>query len=436
MCSQLFDVQNTKILENYFSKLIFKTKFFFIVLLILGSTAVENIKAQNSTSKPLQNNGKLTNGNEKDENKSLNLCWQITSDANSTGLTPTVSATQTLIPLSNGDLKALNAFDGSQLWISTLGGEIAASPLITGKTVFVINEVQTEAAKEDAAATPIPENLKPIKASNQSNESVIKTFLVRGLSSTTGLTLWQRQFSASSISMAKDDSKIFVAVGGLNESSTIIALNEKTGADEWSKNLSSNVFFPVIVESGLVYLVTKNGFINGFDVKDGTEKTKYKFDKFAPTRFTPSSKVLIFGDSSGNVAAVDASNQQLLWKLRIGGATQSFLPTPNGFLIASLDNFVYFQTLLKGKRLWRRRLAGRPIGGLIFSEKFALICVSGDDSAMIINLQDGKIAGEAFLGVDNYAISPPTTNGKFIVVQTAKGLMSFAISQTDCGKPI
>jgi hypothetical protein len=99
--------------------------------------------------------------------------------------------------------------------------------------------------------------------------------------------------------------------------------------------------------------------------------------------------------------------------------------TDNGLLASSLDNFAYFLSLNKGSLVWRRQLPGRISARPLTSSDGALFTPFSTDSAIVLNLHDGKSANTLPLGEENSSAAAPIAIDKLVLITTPHGLLAF-----------
>jgi len=115
-----------------------------------------------------------------------------------------------------------------------------------------------------------------------------------------------------------------------------------------------------------------------------------------------------------------------VWRRRTGAAVQSVAAIENGLLAASLDNFVYCLSLRKGALVWRRQLPGRISARPITAPDGALFTPLSTESAIVLNLSDGKPANTLALGEENSSSAAPITVENMLMITTSHGLLAFA----------
>jgi outer membrane protein assembly factor BamB len=114
---------------------------------------------------------------------------------------------------------------------------------------------------------------------------------------------------------------------------------------------------------------------------------------------------VVAGDSRGNLTRYGDDNRTVSWRFRNGARISSVVPTDRGILAASLDNFVYMASSYDGGVRWKKRMAGR-VSSIAAVGNIAVVLTIGEPNAVILNLDNGKSAGELSISEDD-AFSQP-----------------------------
>jgi outer membrane protein assembly factor BamB len=126
------------------------------------------------------------------------------------------------------------------------------------------------------------------------------------------------------------------------------------------------------------------------------------------------------------VYAVNDRGGKLLWKRRTGAGVQAVAAVENGLLASSLDNFAYFLSLKKGAVVWRQLLPGRIPARPVTASDGALFTPLSTDSAIVLNLKDGKPLNTLRIGEENTSSAAPVAAGNFVLLTTQHGLLAFS----------
>lgn len=172
---------------------------------------------------------------------------------------PTIKDEKVFIASSDGYLRAFTVFEGFPLWKSYMGGEVTASPAISGGTVFVTgNDVY---AFDELTGTRIWRYTTswPVFSSPAVDNGVIyvgsgNNDKVYALNATTGNFLWSYITGGWLSSPSLDSGKGLVVLGCRD--SRVYCLDKKTGWLKWAfiTDGSNHLSSPTISVNGLVYI--------------------------------------------------------------------------------------------------------------------------------------------------------------------------------------
>lgn len=349
------------------------------------------------------------------DNKITNYlqCWKYETDK-LTSIPPMVNSNSLIFSLSDATLISLDLSSGSVNWKAELGGEIAAPPVSNGKIVI--------------AAT---------RTTSDENGKAANSLAIRALSSSTGLTIWQKNFSsAGQIYLVLNGETLLLAANESEAGATLISLEIATGAALWSKNISTGVTTKIYHSGTQIYFGTKDNSIYSIRAANGEFLKQYKIKNPAQNNLVAANGIIFFGDSRGDITALRETDSRQLWKLRTGGAVVDILSTARGLLVTSLDNFVYLHKYSNGERQWRRRLAARPLSAELLNQDTAILLTNGENSAIVLELKKGKILNQILLGENNYAVAAPESTDKFLFIPTFNGILCFASGNSACRETV
>ncbi len=340
----------------------------------------------------------------------LKLCWQILN-LELTAVQPAAQNERLFLAASGGKLMAVNSATGETLWRTELGGEIVGQMPVGKNLIYAASQI--EASKDKQAA-----------------------IVIRALSVETGLTVWQGELSsAAQFTLVLQGDFLVAASSGGGETNAIlkiIALSADKGELRWTQTLATDLSTVLSTIDDTVVFATGDKVMHVLKISDGREIHRFAIPAQAREKIVFGKGLLFFGDKSGNVFAVAAADGKTSWTLRLGGAAQNILTAENGVLISSLDDFVYFQSVLSGKRIWRKRLASRPLGAILIGETAVLLVASGENSASVLELKKGNVLSKVTLGEQNVAVSAPFANRGYVSIPTAKGLLTYSPVSAAC----
>lgn len=327
----------------------------------------------------------------------LTIAWRYNTDR-TTDLTPAADAETVFFPLSSGVLLALNTSDGKLQWKAEVGGDFSAALVADERSVYAATRYTTAEEK-----------------------SVHGT--LRALSKSTGLTLWMRTLPAPiSGSLVADDSALF----GGSVDGHVYSVNKQTGQVLWSNQYAEEFSGHPQVVGNRVYFGSNAGTIRALDARTGQLLWEYKTRGPIQGAIAVKDNMAYFGSGDGNVYAFDEIRSKVRWQRRTGAAVQAVALVDNGVLASSLDNFAYLLSLNKGALIWKQQLPGRISSRPVTAADGALFTPFSTDTAIVLNLRDGKPANTLSLGEENSSAAAPISTSHLVLITTPHALLAFA----------
>jgi eukaryotic-like serine/threonine-protein kinase len=329
----------------------------------------------------------------------LTLRWQYATDA-TVNLTPATDGQRIYLPLAAGTLVSLRAADGQLFWRTEIGGEFSASPAADERGVYIASETGVVQGKAPQAAGAL-----------------------RALGRESGVTLWMHTLPFPLRgALAINEQALF---GGSSDG-RVYAVNKKTGEMLWVRQF--NTPFSSLPTVSKTNLLIGNDEGTLLCLEQATGKPLWRYRTRGPIRGRPSvwQGIVYFGSADGYVYAVDEGSGQFRWRTRTGAGVQAVTVTDGGLLVASLDNFVYFLTLTRGGRLWKKQLAGRIAAQPLAAADGALFTPLSGDTGVVLDLRDGKQLNSLPLGEDNNTAASPIVVKDVLFVTTRQGLLAFS----------
>jgi outer membrane protein assembly factor BamB len=326
----------------------------------------------------------------------LTVAWRYNTDR-TTDLTPAADAESVFFPLSNGVLLALNIADGKLQWKAEVGGDFSAALIADERSIYAATGY-TEPDKKNTHGT------------------------LRALSKSTGLTLWMRTLPAPLSGSLIADS---VALFGGSVDGHVYAVNKLTGQVLWSNQYAEEFSGHPQVVGNRVYFGSNSGTIRALDARTGQLIWEYKTRGPIQGAIAVKDNMAYFGSGDGNVYGFDEIRSKVRWQRRTGAAVQAVALVENGVLAASLDNFAYLLSLNKGALIWRQQLPGRISSRPITASDGALFTPFSTDTAIVLNLRDGKPANTLSLGEENSSAAAPISVKHLVLITTPHALLAF-----------
>jgi outer membrane protein assembly factor BamB len=309
--------------------------------------------------------------------------------------------------LENTDKK-----DARRIWVVELGGKMVSGLLLADENLFLI-----------------------VKSGDK--------YVLKSLSRLTGVTNWQSTpFSISSRFEGEPTEEFFLhayrsTVIVVGRSGEIYSFGKNDGRERWNVLLENNLTATPAFGDNLVAVGLADGKLKIVSLNDGVELKRFESVDAAKASGTLAVSIvsavifqtagrIIYGDNRGFLTAVDLESGKTFWKMRSAAAAITGIErAPKGLLISSLDNFIYFVSYDKGRRLWKRRLAGRVVYRPLILDRYAVVINSFAPRADIIELLSGKTVNQIDFDEENYFIGDIVFGGSLLAFQTARGLTVF-----------
>jgi outer membrane protein assembly factor BamB len=328
----------------------------------------------------------------------LTVGWRYDSDL-TLNLTPASDQGRVYLPLAGGIIVSLKAGDGTLNWRSEFGGELSASPVADGRSVYVASETG-----------------KPESGARRA------TGALRALGKEGGVTQWMRTLAMplqGSLTLA--NGKLF----GGGRDGKLYAFDSNTGEVRWSFAYSAPFDSQPVVAEGRVYAGSEDGNMVALDEQTG--KLLWRYRTRGPVRGPAASNSgsVYFGSADNYLYAVNVTNGRLLWRKRTGAGVQAVVRAGEDLLVASLDNYVY-KFSLKGKRLWKRQMPGRISAQPLITELEALFTPLSSEAGVVLELRDGRQVNSLPVGEEITTSASPIAVGGVVLLTTEHGLLAFS----------
>ncbi len=318
------------------------------------------------------------------------------------------------IALQSGKVEKINLAKNSILWVSDLGGEIFLNLIFEDAKIYLITKV----------FSTISENDKENERDRQ-----IKDYILWSIDAETGLTDWQSPFSSNGlVSLDSYQDKIFM----ITKDGTIISIKKKDGQKIPDNYLAKSISaLPTFFENK-IYIGTDDNTILTVSADNKVIVSKISTFQSPASILIAAGDKLFWGEKKGFVNLLDTKSNSQIWSVRYGGEISSLTLVPNGILVSSLDNFVYLISPQRGKRVWKRRLAGRILVKPLIVSNFVIFVTSVDSNAIILDLRNGKIVNQISLANIGFILSTPLIAQNLLVFSTNKGIFAFAGASINC----
>ncbi|MDH3975489.1 MAG: PQQ-binding-like beta-propeller repeat protein [Deltaproteobacteria bacterium] len=206
----------------------------------------------------------------------------------------------------------------------------------------------------------------------------------------------------------------------------LYAVNEETGALEWSFNASSEILAPPIAVDGMLYVNSANDILYALDAHTGKQLWRYREgrvdDLFSIRRSSSPAfrKGIVYtGFGNGLIVAVGAYDGSLVWKKSLrgkkrGARFQDVDTSPaidgNRLYIASYDGGLYALNATTGDTIWHYNSGGSATPA--FDEE-ALYFADNDGNLIAVHKNSGLVKWQIHL--EEGVATSPIIVGDYII---------------------
>ena len=310
-----------------------------------------------------------------------------------------IASTNGTIYLSEpgGKVRAIAAKSGQVMWVTELGGDIAASLAIPGVGLAVIT-----------------------------GQSAAPGATLRLLNFDTGLVRYSSPIAVSGeVFLGKSGSRL-IAVDGDGD---IGAYDLSTGSTLWSKKLGNGVKVRPAFRNNAVAIATTGKKIEMILSRTGQGSGSISTDNQVTALAFRENENIVAGDERGSVVNYRDASGVVLWRFKSGARIGTIVDTGEGMLVGSYDNFLYLISNYSGDVRWKRRMSGRLAEDPFVSNNQLFLTVSVEDTAVAIDLGSGKITEQIELGENKYAMSSPVlAEGSVLVFSIPEAIVAYSNS--------
>ena len=324
-------------------------------------------------------------------------CWKIETGKMIPANLASDNESNILLSLSGGKLTSVNLYSGKKNWESELGGEIILKPFVEQENIFV--------------TTKTKDNIT-----------------IRSISKHSGITNWQSSLDYTEQFFVTVLLNSLIVISKHGE---ILTLDINNGRLLSSYKTKLKFSTPPVIIGNQIVAGTTNNTIVFLSIKS-REFQELKVQNSPHLVSVVNNKYLFWSDYKGNSYLVDLLTRKIIWKFRSGAEVSAVISTKNTLLISSLDNFVYLISIGRGRLLWKKRFSERFTISPYITENQVIITTLDDNSAYIIDLEDGRIVNQVNIEENNSFVGVPIVSGKLIIYPTLRGLVAFTDSKTKC----
>ena len=288
------------------------------------------------------------------------------------------------------------------MWVTELGGDIAASLAIPRVGLAVVTGKSSSSGEKSSNST------------------------LRLLNFDTGLARFSNPVGVvGDVFLGRSGSHLIA----VDERGNVAAFNVETGSTAWSNRLSSGVKIRPAFRDNKIAVATTGNKIEL--IAPGTGRITSSINSEHPVSALTfrENESVVAGDERGNVINYRDASGGIGWRFKSGARIGTVVETPEGILVGSYDNFLYLISNYSGDVRWKRRMDSRLGHDPFVSDGRLFLSVSVEDTAMSIDLDNGKILEQIALGENKYAMSSPVlTDGSMLVFSVPEAIVAYSNS--------
>lgn len=304
--------------------------------------------------------------------------------------------------LKGARIEALSV-DGEKIWSSEFGGEVTSNILATENGLFVV----TAAVFADAGKTG--------------------DIRLRSVSKDTGITNWTVMLpEADGFFLNNSEGGIIV----VSRNGTIQSIDAKQGDAKWKREIGESVFAEPVSAATNIIISTVGSQVIIISMATGEIVSMRNAAPSVTALAFTQNGVLIAGDERGKIYYLNGASKPL-WSFKSGGQISSVFAIGENLLATSHDNYVYFLRSRNGSRVWKIRLTGRVSDVAIYRDAYAILSSIDERRTIVVDLKNGKIAGQILYDVEEVAVKTLTDAELPIFALTNKGLHAYGLNGCD-----
>lgn len=249
--------------------------------------------------------------------------------------------------------------------------------------------------------------------------------IIWALNAETGITKWQMIIPSSlngEIFLYLYQNELIV----ISRDGRVLSFAKSIGTINWIKSLNFVITSNPTFFEDQVLLSSADNKIFRIMLKDGKIFPLIDTPSVANFLLALSKKEFVWTDKFGRFFFRD--------KLRFrAGAEISYINVaPEGILVTSNDNFLYFLSKDKQKILWRKKFAGRIFPKPLVVGKWGIVAVTGETELLIVDLTNGKLINTLAIGEGNFFTDDFFIAFNKLYAPTIKGLFYSASANAVC----
>ena len=342
-------------------------------------------------------------GQKKEEQKALNRCWNISSL--SPADQPLSSDGRSIFFVSDGGvINSVDASTGIATWKAELGGKVISNLLVRTTDLLAVTAPVGETPQTAAA-------------------------ILRSLSKETGIVNWSSKLSPAErfyLGAANDN---IVVVG---DTGMIYLVPKDGGAAFWHSKVTDQVASSPLIDDRRILVPTISGKTFTVSVIDGNVRANHSAKYPSSSLAVIAERSLVIGDTRGNLTSYNLETAQKSWRFKAGARWYSVVEADKKILAISADNFVYMLAPRRGNVIWKRRLSGRIAGEPAILDNLMVVAGSGESSAYVLDLANGRFVNEITLPDGDVFLSAPVkVSPRTVAMATRAGISLWSFDSCD-----
>lgn len=333
----------------------------------------------------------------------IEKCWDYPT-GESVVVTISADEENVFTAFDNGTVKSLGLKDGRDRWSADLGGKVTSNIVVLADRVLVVTS--------------------SVEANGTGESSTL-----RALSKETGLTLFSAKVPAAPKIYLVANTEVVIVFGSTGSA---VGLTHD-GKPRWNFSTSSGIAAEPLVSGMGITIPLLDKSIQQIGFTNGETVSKHNGNGLPNSVAGDNDGRLFIGDERGRLYSTNAGSGDVNWKFKTGGRIDHLVSGDDRVYAASVDNFIYSISKVKGSVVWKKRLTARIDGRPLLWDSMLVVSSFGESSAAIIDIKDGKTLKTIEFGTGNVKIaSTVIINDGSVIFPLQSGLS--VVRFGGCGK--
>lgn len=306
---------------------------------------------------------------------------------------PAADGSNLYLAETDGRVSAISLATGERLWLTELGGTVASNIISAGDVVFVV--------------------VRDVKMRSH----------LRSLSRTSGIPVTDVEIASGRAALGISGGLLVV----ISEGSSVSGYRVGSVKPEWQSKYETVDLDTAVFATDRIIISTADKKIHIVSSADAREISVISTEQKVSSLAMIDDDILV-ADERGRLTRYDLDGPSVAWKLKNGARITYLHSSDSGIIAASQDNFVYLMSGYNGNIHWKRRLPGR-ISGMEISDDIGIVQTIGDSTASLVDLENGKAAGQFSVGADRAFVYPPIAAGGGVIFFANDRIVFTALGQ-------